>query len=589
MITQLKIANFRGHDGEYTFGPGKNYIKGKNEAGKSSIKEAIAFLWMGTDSEGAKSPDHLISVGCDFTQVDLSTPKSTLKRRKKRGTTAEIKVCREGLPDIKITQTDLMSQVHLSHEVFMSSWCVGYFMKMKSEQRVKVLGEVARIDRRELLSNLLPTNFTIPAVVKLVNPRIDADAIAGLRRQEQNKKEAATAQLDGLKRASAQGSAITIDAEAHKARVSVLEAELEEVDLYSKLNSKYADYVKKVNHLSSELNILEKDLSKLTDVDSSAVQEHRVHAEKFLKLSTDLDEEMQNLVRQKKTRALDIPKKPSAQQGDCPTCHQPVGKEHIEALLVHYNKELEAYNIHEREVESHNQKLSDAYNALTAKKTEAKKNHTAHLEAALKIEKDAASSVRARNELVARIDVLKGMLEAEERNAPPQPTAAPARDIQALRNERDRLKGELHTHNTFASQSERLRLEMGGLEGNITDHTSNVQMFSELEAALRKLPELETQKTLETARIPGIKLSLVDGELVVTNEAGVDYRCLSDGRRTKVDVALCMAIKRAAGPSAPPWIFVDNSDLVDELILPDGTQCLVAEVTDDQEVEILSL
>ena len=66
--------------------------------------------------------------------------------------------------------------------------------------------------------------------------------------------------------------------------------------------------------------------------------------------------------------------------------------------------------------------------------------------------------------------------------------------------------------------------------------------LAKVEAALLKLPELETEATLKKVSVPGILMSLQDGELIVTNEEGVDYRCLSDGKRMKVDTAICLAI-----------------------------------------------
>ena len=146
MITEINYRNFRGHNENFKFGSGRNIIRGPNEAGKSTIKEAIAFAWMSTDSQGTKNPDHLITVGQDIMDVQLKTARAAFWRKKKRGSTSEVKLQREGIPDVKLSQSDLMTQIGVSHDVFMSSWLVGHFMALKSDTKLKVLGEIAKSD-----------------------------------------------------------------------------------------------------------------------------------------------------------------------------------------------------------------------------------------------------------------------------------------------------------------------------------------------------------------------------------------------------------------------------------------------------------
>lgn len=589
MIKEISLTNFRGHGGVFKFGPGVNYIKGKNESGKSSIKEAIAFLWMGTDSEGSKNPDHLISLGSEETLVSLQTEKSVIKRLKGRGKTSHIKVCPHGLPEIRLTQTDLMKQVNLSLEVFMSSWCVGYFMNLKADQKLKVLGEISRVDRRQLLESLLPENTIIPFQVKLINPRIDAEAIAGLRRQEQNKKQASEIHLANMQKVYVNGNAVQIDIDSHKKRIANLSVELNEIDLIERLSAKHYEHLKKVRQIEMDLNSAEKQADMLQKIALNETQP-ALHAQvkELSKTIEDIDAEMESLNSQRKQVTLTVPKKPSlASEGVCPTCCQQVKKEHYHGLMEHYNNELMAYNNHERFIASHNQSIDEAVDKLLKNKRLLETARHNSIEEINKINRKNMKHREETAEIQGRINALRQLKAETEKLAPPPFPEVPKADKKQLIAERDKLTGELHTATTFSSQQEMMDAQILSEREAIVKYDSEIKRYALIEEALGKLPALETEVTLNKVNIAGVRMSLVDGDFIVTDEIGVDYRCLSDGRRIKIDLALCMAIKKAAGPTAPPWVFVDNSDLVDEIKLPENVQILIAEVADNKEVEVM--
>ena len=141
------------------------------------------------------------------------------------------------------------------------------------------------------------------------------------------------------------------------------------------------------------------------------------------------------------------------------------------------------------------------------------------------------------------------------------------------------------------SQGVQRRTQMESLKQSANQLEHNIIRYSTLEKILLSLPEIETQKTLENVMIPGVNLSLVDGDLIVQDDKGVDYRSLSDGRKMKVDIALATAIRKASGPTAPQLLFVDNADLMDsQLSIPDDVQVLIAHVDNTVEgVQIVEL
>ena len=368
MIKQLEFINFGGHTARYTFGPKKNLIKGKNEAGKSSIAKAIAFNMMGVDTEGSKNPDHLISVGSDSTEVSLTTAKATIKRTKKRGGVSNIKLLREGIPAISMNQTELMGQINLSLDVFMSSWLAGYFMKLKADARLKVLGEIANLNRKELLLSLLPEGYQVPAQVKLINPKIDADAVAGIRRQEQNKKAAADATLSTL--VANQNNSRGMTEQEYNDKLSLLAevtSTIELHDLYQRQAVAYGNEVEKrkenekrakelignVKDAQASLEILNKSLPGIEQALDFAQKQ-----------KNDLKQKASVIEGRRKKIEMAVPTKHGVEAGFCATCQQPVNETHVAAIKGAYDKLVNEYNAHSRSVADFNKILDQELHPL---------------------------------------------------------------------------------------------------------------------------------------------------------------------------------------------------------------------------------
>ena len=159
------------------------------------------------------------------------------------------------------------------------------------------------------------------------------------------------------------------------------------------------------------------------------------------------------------------------------------------------------------------------------------------------------------------------------------PPVPPQGNLAQLKAERDNLAGETRAYQQILARQTQDAIQIASLRESINSLDNAIVRYSALEKTLLDLPGLETQKTLEKVSIDGVNLDLVEGEFIVTDAKGVDYRSLSDGRKLKVDIALATAIRRSAGPSAPQLLFVDNADLMDsELSLPDDVQVLIAHV-----------
>lgn len=589
MIKKLSLTNFRGHNRVLEFGPGVNIIRGRNEAGKSTIKEAFAFVMQGTDSAGAKNPDHMITVDAKFTEVSLLTVRGTLFTRKKnRGATSTVKYERNGNPSVPMNQTEMQTGViKLSPEVWMSCWNSGYFMSLDQARKMKVLGEMAKIDRRELIRTVLPEGTLLPAIVKLVKPTVDAQAVADLRRQSQNKR----ASDEGtLAQVNAQISGFTsdteIDEESYQREINELEIKVQAFRDYEQDVGRYNKAIA-ANSLAAEKfanakGLVEQTRNRLSEIDTNGLEaagKGKALDQECIKAANDALE----LEKKLKTVSMTAPVKPKPMSGKCPTCgHIAENSEAIfKSAMQDYEKALVAFNKHDREIADYNKPILD--------QIEAAKKHTNELMSQKSINEGVLTSLRgnrdqAKKELAGYETTLSTFKEPQAPLAPTKPSG----DEVEMKKVLDEKKGVLYSHKQQAEQRVQLKNQHDMLTQAIEKHTSDINSLAVIEDALKALPELETKKTLETIAVPGVKLTLLEGELVVTDEKGVDYRSLSDGRRMKIDIAFCGAIRKTAGAMAPDIIFIDNADLIDNLDVPRGVQVLVAEVDpNSNEVSVI--
>lgn len=575
MIKKLSLSNFRGHTRVLEFGPGLNIIKGKNESGKSTIKEAFAFVMQGTDSSGTKNPDHLITVGEDVATVSLQTAKATITRRKKRGTTSATKLERDGIPAVSMSQTDMQNQIKLSHEVFMSCWNVGYFMELSQAQKMKVLGEIANLDRKELLRGILPENYAVPSWVTLLNPKIDANKAADLRRQSQNKRIADEATLAQMRaQLETYSGSATVDVSSYQQKINSLEAQYQAFSEYEKDVIKYnntrqrnAETVSRYSSVSAGQAQKEESLSKLMEETSGVAERvalNSTRAQEIVAAGKALRANLKQLPSQ-------APAKPKISDNACPTCGSVMDVSHKQKLMAEYESAVLAFNKIERATADHNKPIEQDLDNYETEYREVQERLSS-LQAMLYSKKEMVAKLQ--------LEVEAGKKLLATYSAPVEPLAPtkPDGDQQAILKELTEMKSAVHSARMHAEQREKLSVQINNLEQSVVRHTSDIDALADLERALQALPELETAKTLEVITVHGVKLALLDGELVVTDEKGVDYRSLSDGRRMKIDLAFCGSIRRQAGPYAPGMIFLDNADLIDRLELPQGVQILVAKV-----------
>lgn len=578
MIQKIVMMNFRGHNRTLEFGPGLNTLCGPNESGKSTVAQAISFLWLGTDSTGNKSPDHLITDGETEMLIGITTEHATVSRKKRRGQTSIIKVERHGYPAIQMNQSELAAVLKLSTDAFMSCWNAGYFMSLPQTQQLAVLGELAAVDRRALLQSMLPAHIQIPAKVKLVNPKIDADAIATERRQLQNVKssdEGALRQLQAqLKELSGGGE---VDIDSYTKGLNDLNAQLDAFDFYKKALSKYqqekmrwGESINRKGGCEAGLMAIQLHKPEMFDVIKQTLEKNKRKSE---------DIRVSIKVLQDKAKPMPAePKKPNtsfAAGSTCDKCGQVVGEAHQRLVMKHYEEDLLKYNKEAREVQTYNDRI----------KLGVEKGHAAMRD--IDIESTQLSGQldhmerSNRDSLKHKADLERELAEVSKLREPAAPEK-PSGDEAAIRQSQLEFNTALNLARRQATQVDQLKAQENLLIEAVKVKDKQIMDYSALEYSLKNLPQMETVKILETLRVDGLSIALNEGNLSIM--AGtIPYSSLSSGRKMKADLAFCGSLRRAAGSRAPSWVFCDNADLMDRWkdLLPPNVQVFAAKVDAD--------
>jgi DNA repair exonuclease SbcCD ATPase subunit len=583
MIRRLVLRNFRGHTRNLEFGPRLNVVKGRNEAGKTTIKEAIAFAWFGTDSYG-KNPDHLISVGENITEVIIETAVVTLTRTKKRGKTAVIKMQQHGFPSVDLNQTELSAKLKLSIEAFMSCWNSGYFMTLPAAKQMAVLGEFAKIDRVALLQEQL--GYAPPAQLKLDNLKVAADTVAGRRRQVQNIKASEEGALSQLKsQFGSLNEAETVDVESFQSRVNEINAVLADFDLYTKELARYRAQAtqydlnkKNIDSAREDLRKLEGEFAAIPGSVAQPVIEGYERTWKSCKAESD----------QLRTQVAQIPAAPKKLNLEgllvCGTCGQEVHPEHAARVEHEYNNELARYNEQARQIQNQNDRLLARAAELEKQARAAHQDYVNAVEHNRKVEAEQKRVMATKDRCIA---VLNGM-PMEEPRAPKRPEG----DEQALRKELLDLSTEINLARRKSTELSTVSGKITQLTAAIAEKSAEIENLARLEGAIQALPAIEVERTLQVVQVPGVTIRLADGELEILDEKGVVYQSLSSGRKMKVNSLICSSLRKFAGPAAPKWLFIDDTDLMDSFqgYIPDDLQTFVVKVVpnlDDVVVDIL--
>lgn len=572
MIKSISFRNFRGiPERLLEFGPGVNYLRGPNEAGKSGVKELIMFALMGTDSSGQKSPDHLISEGFEVTEASLTTDKATFIRKKKRGTTSEVKLLRDGFPPLGMNQTELSALLKMDADLLGSCHQVGYFMSLPAERQLQVITAVAKLDRFSILDEMLGGAFGrrdgLPKNVKLVNPRIDADAVARDRRVLGNQLANDEGGLQMLESELLRLSDSDIDEDSYQKRVNELTAVIDLHDRYRVNLATYEQQLLRAQEAERFNAGIEAERRKYEDAIKELGPKPVYDEAGYAELLGKLLAEKGHVVKQYRRTPVLQKTSASLTAGSCGVCKQPVSQEWVASQAQARAKEIEDFNKLEREIADHNIGIADRENYLTEEYDRVRAEADAKKEAVRFWERSTSDF----NERILRLKPVTPTVPV----APEKPQG----DVAAMKAELVKLQTDLSVHRlnrTKRAEVERKRAEM---DSSAMAKRSQIDSLKKLEDALRRLPEKEVEEMSEKLKLSNAVVRFTDGVLVVTDTKGVPYGSLSTGRRKKLDFEWCKRIQQLM-VHPPKFYFLDDADLLDSIMehLPKDSQVFVAKV-----------
>ena len=589
MIKQLMYKNFRGAiEKKLEFGGNVNIIKGPNEAGKSTICEAIAFTFTGCDSSGTKNPDHLIRNGSDSCEVVVATAKAVFVRKKKRGETSKVKIQRPGLPDLNLSQTELSNLLKMDTDLFLSSIKTGYFMELPSLRKLEVISQAVKIDRLSLLNQLVAgtgvayTATTLPKRVQLKNVLNDAAAVATERRVLQNQLAADEGAIKELELKL--GDVEQIDIPSYEKALSELNALNLVHSNYSAECARYNADVKRFNESVAESKRRAEERKRVLDelaLVKDVSKEDVEYVEKSEELISLLRKSQLELVKEQKQ--MPTPPKKVADifnLDTCPTCDSPIAADKKEAAIAFYNAELVRFNEESRAVADHNNELT-----LREKRVVDDIDSIRNKVASIKM---AIQSVEGSKKLLAvKLESLKELTIPEKPIAP----VVPEGDAKKIAEELSSLNAAVYAAKSRLQLEKTVSERKVVLNESISTKKQAIAVLAGLENALKQLPALEVETTRKSLEIKDADISLIEGDLVVSDRSGVPYASLSTGRKKKVDLELCKCFQRMV-KNPPGFIFADDADLVDSFTqyLPDNTQVFMAKVDSDlTEVEVIQM
>jgi len=550
MLTKIVLENFRGFNVEYTFGR-TNKILGRNGAGKSSIKEALSFLFTGCDSFGRRSPTHLISWDQDSCRVEVHTEKATLTRTLSQDKKTALRIDQAGR-GVAMNQADLENRLAASSELFMSVFLPGYFMRLADTKQKAVLAEVLpRIDRHFLLSELAGFQLTDEELSRYdLSRRPDqvAARIADDRRELQRHVDFGHGRMAALLARQSDATAPERPVEAD------LLPHIEQVrqgwvnyrvrfEVYRGAEKLYNAAARANEEIFARKVELTEELTKISYVDEP----------KPPLLGRQLSE-----LREKMLSAVPLPPLNVVVEDDrCSTCGQVVGQKHRDTAKRINAKILEQYKEKAAEVERFNGLISEQMRAV---------------EADYEVSLEKIGQVRARNNRVRQMESkLKGELSGLQEKALPSIPLKPEEPSEAYDEQeacRVRTVVEDYTrkkteYEFIQKEKEKSFQEVERIEAESAAVSKKVARYKKLEEALSLLPQEELRRQSEALAMSHYKIDVVDGGVHIFDAAGRPYEGLSTGEQMKADIHLSLKfdsmVKKRVG-----MMFVDNADLIDE-------------------------
>ncbi len=569
-LKKIVMEDFLGKNVTHSFYH-KNKIVGANGAGKTSIKEAICFLFNGTDSSGSRNPQHLISKDKDSCKVVVVTDKAEISRTLTRKGNGTLKLSRNGVSQ-SLSQEEMESMV-ASADLFLSVFIPGYFLRLKTEKQHKIISEISpKVDRIELVEKI--SGLQISKEMRLrynFDRRADlvASAIASDRRDLERQsamKAGEIKQLQSLQPLPKPECPDNIEAEIANLESLKRAWELYETDLRS-----YNNLAARYDRIKLENEMKETKRKQLKENIASVIMLTVPELPSTVK-------EVQALRETKKS----LPEKPAISQvveaDNCPTCGQTVGVKHRERVRERNEQLISEYNKALEEVNSFNKGVEDKASQMLA---------------------EFEKKVAERNEVIAKNNKLQstlkgyeielaGMVDQELPEIPSKKPESPAEvfeiaTLDTLQRKKREYDSQVSKYNFVQEQIKDAAFKIESITKEIQTIEASSSELKQIEDAVKQIPQEELKLQMKAFEMETVKIEV--GEKIQVTKDGILYDYLSTGQAAKADLELCRKINSLMKRPIS-MVFLDNADLVDHLEWGD-TQMFAAYV--DKSVEAVEI
>jgi len=550
-LKTLVLKNFRNYKEETLEFHQDTLVRGRNGAGKSGLKEALCFLFGGTDSRGTRNPTHLIQWGEDSCEVIAITDKATISRTLTQKGNGTLRVTRG---DVSTTyNATQFEQLVGSPDVFLAAMLPGYFMDLPAERKHKVFQEVLPpVDREVLLQQLTGVSFVDDESVRYnLSRRADlvATTVAQDRRQAEKDKAKAEGELKALESIQPVPEPAPCDAAGTLKNLSVLEKSWqryrENAALVAEIKA-HNDLVDQHNRENANTKKqLEDEISELVTVEIPEA------------INVDAD------IKALEDRLKPLPSRPAyiqvTDKPTCPACAQTVGAKHREKVACDNEQHKKQYEALLAETETHNQQIRQDIAKLKQQKSENdQKIRAAHA--------SRESYNRVKLDLERRIAKLVSREKRPEVAALSEPSEQlpTAAFKQQLVDQHQKYLGDRAHYEKSLEQQRGLDGKKQELREKIARLTAAIERLEKLERGLSELPTHELKARESMLAMQNCKF-LVDQDIDVEYH-GIPYRVQSEGFKFRTGIEVCCKfnsmMKRPHG-----ILVIDNADLMDENVL----------------------
>ena len=572
-LKQIGFKDFKGASASHELGQ-RNILRGFSGSGKSRIKDAIAFLFCGTDSFGARNPTHLISTGQESMSVSITTDKSIITRTLTRKGNGTIKVKINDV-DTTYTQTQFESMIG-TPDVFLSAMIPGYLFGLTQAKRMEVLTEVLpKLERLPLVQELLGFELTNQEQVKYGitrRPDLVASSIAIDRRSYETAIAEKRGRIQQLKEMK----------EPLKPTLRDRSGELVEIDSRKEAWDKFQRLTKDSIDRDAVISRIKQE-NAYRDQRKQKLQEE-LSAIKLMEAEKPSDEKVRSIEKELK----DLPPEPAfmneVMDDTCSTCGQTVSPRHREKVRETNEKAKVAHldlvgsvTAHNNEVRVRLKKANEDFKAVEKAYLANEQENEKKRKRAYAINLEIGGIVNQEIPEAIEAPTSMGILPFN-----PEERKAVYDYMQTYNKEWGAYESQLKTYN----ESEKTIKE---IEKNIQENEGILERLKKMEEVFKTLPEVETKRSIGSFNT---KALLFDGENVIVK--GMPLRMLSSGEKMAVHLYFAYEIgRRMKRPHR--LIFLDNADLMSKeawvnLLLPEYDirqfQYFLAHVVENQDFSI---